>query len=199
MAFPKGFFLIHDSSSREDETDICVPAELVTYEHIRIMRKYAGGLICLAIQKKDCELLGIKHMTEILRNIDCGCNVYTKTVYGDEPAFSISVNHKSARTGIIDIERAYAAKRIFELCANSQHSAFKEEFFTPGHLHLLKSRGIENRKGHTEMSIEYAKKNGYYPMVLICEMLGNAGTRLEKNNAKKFGEFHNIPFMTEMI
>lgn len=195
MTFPKGFFLLYDSDNREDETDLCLPVELVTPKHIMMMRKYAGGLVCLAINEHDANNLGITFMTDILKKFDCGANIYEKTKYGDHPAFSISINHKTCRTGISDIERAITSKKLYQICKNKKYFYFKKEFFAPGHLQLLISRNIKIRQGHTELSILYAKLNGYYPMTIICEMLDDNGKRLNKKKAMTFATKNKLPFV----
>ena len=39
--------LIHDSTSRENETDIVIPSQFISPGNINFMRKNGGGLICI--------------------------------------------------------------------------------------------------------------------------------------------------------
>ncbi|MEM3438006.1 MAG: 3,4-dihydroxy-2-butanone-4-phosphate synthase, partial [Nitrososphaerales archaeon] len=60
------FVLIHDFSNRENETDMVIAAQYVTPDHIKIMRKDAGGLICVAIRYDIANKLGLPYMLDIL-------------------------------------------------------------------------------------------------------------------------------------
>ncbi|MEM3373153.1 MAG: 3,4-dihydroxy-2-butanone-4-phosphate synthase [Candidatus Anstonellales archaeon] len=191
----KDFVMLFDSKDRENEIDLCIPAEKVTWKHIYLMRKHAGGLICLAIDKDISLKINLPFITELLRKYSTGqklpFQVYEKTKYGDSPAFSVSINHKSCYTGITDRERAHTIRRFYELCIHKKFNNMKHEFLMPGHVILLRSRGVDKRHGHTELSIEVCKKKGYFPLCVISEMLDSNGKRLSlakaKNFAKKYG------------
>ena len=57
--------LVYDSDDREGETDMVVASERITPEHIKIMRKDGGGLICTAVHPEICRSLGIPFMVDI--------------------------------------------------------------------------------------------------------------------------------------
>ena len=44
-------FILVDDENRENEGDLCIPAENATPEVVNFMAKYARGLICLAMQR----------------------------------------------------------------------------------------------------------------------------------------------------
>ncbi|MCX8166919.1 MAG: 3,4-dihydroxy-2-butanone-4-phosphate synthase [Candidatus Micrarchaeota archaeon] len=189
------FFMIHDSEKRENEVDLCIPAEIVTYEHITFMRKNAGGLICLAVDKKISEEFGLPFLTELLsKKKNLPFCIYEKTRYKDNPAFSLSINHRNCYTGITDKERAFTIRKFYEMCKMKLYSKAKEEFCTPGHVILLRSRGIEHRKGHTELSIQICKDLGFFPLAVICEVLDDNGSRMSLKKAKNFAKKAGIDF-----
>ena len=59
---------------------------------------------------------------------------------------------------------------------------------------MLISRGLEKRRGHTELAIELMKKARLPPAVVLCELLGN-GTALSRESAKKFAAKNGFEFL----
>ncbi|MEM4255487.1 MAG: 3,4-dihydroxy-2-butanone-4-phosphate synthase [Candidatus Norongarragalinales archaeon] len=170
----KGRFLaLFDSGEREAQADLVLHASFATPEKIALLRSEAGGMMCLATSEKVAETLELPFLAEALKKSGLQ-NVYDKTPYGDSPPFSIPINHKSAFTGVTDEDRSLAAREFSKLATRPNKKAFAEEFRTPGHLHLLVSRGLQKRRGHTEMTVKLCEIAGLPPAVLACEMLGFA-------------------------
>ena len=48
------FVLIHDDKGRENEIDMVIAGEKISPEHIAVMRKDGGGLICLSYFTRFC-------------------------------------------------------------------------------------------------------------------------------------------------
>ena len=186
--------VVYDGDEREGEADLMIGAKFVKPETIQTLRKDGGGLICVAIPKEDAERIGLPFYTEMLGRAGGAASqlVCKKTAYGDKPAFSISVNHKDVYTGITDNDRALTIKKIDELIGGSA-SDFINSFYSPGHVFILIGRALENRKGHTELSLALAKRAGLNAMVL-CEMLGE-GKALSKNKAKAYALAHGLVFL----
>jgi 3,4-dihydroxy 2-butanone 4-phosphate synthase len=123
----------------------------------------------------------------------------TKTAYGDRPAFAIPINHKRVYTGITDNDRALTIRSMAELAESGlEQDAVRErffsEFYSPGHIFLLIGRGIERRRGHTELSLELARRAGLSGAVVLCEMLGK-GKALSKEKAKAYASEHGLVFI----
>ncbi len=202
------FVLIHDFSSRENETDMVLAAQHITPDHIRIMRKDAGGLICVAIRYDIANKLGLPYMLEVLESVSKEYpNLYelinSQASYG-KSAFSISVNHRDTFTGITDIDRALTIKEIAKLCDlavknfDDVQCRFASNFRAPGHVQLLiASDGlISKRAGHTELSVYLAQLAGLTPVTVICEMLDDETHKsLPSLSAKNYAKMHNIPFV----
>ncbi len=202
------FVLIHDFSDRENETDMVIAAQHVTPEHIKIMRKDAGGLICVAIRYDIANKLGLPYMLDILdfasKNYpNLSDLIKSQASYG-KSAFSISVNHKDTFTGITDTDRTLTIREIAKLCDlalknfDDVHYRFASIFRAPGHVQLLiASDGlISKRVGHTELSVYLAQLAGLIPVTVICEMLDDETHRsLPSISAKNYAEMHNIPFV----
>ncbi len=184
MRKPK-YFLVYDFPDRENEVDLVIPAELITPADIRLLRKEAGGLICLAVAKEVAHKLSLPFLSDILK--DCGFAelVEKKIPYGERSSFSLSINHVDTFTGITDYDRALTIKKFVEIVkSKNAKERFYKEFRSPGHVFLLIER--ENRKGHTELSIKLMKKFGYFPCAVICEMLADDFRALNKEKALEY-------------
>lgn len=189
--------IVYDGDDREGEADLIFHGSFVTPEKIEILRKNAGGLICVALDKKIADRFGLKFYTEILRESKFEINKMAckKTAYGDEPSFSIAVNHKNVYTGITDNDRALTIKRISDICdEDGAHEKFVGEFYAPGHVFLLIGRGIENRKGHTELALKIAEHADMPGVMVLCEMLGK-GKALSMDEAKKYADKNGFAFL----
>jgi 3,4-dihydroxy 2-butanone 4-phosphate synthase len=196
------FVLIHDDTRRENEVDMVIAAEHIKPRDIEIMRNKAGGLICLAISHKITEKLGLMYMSDILRssahpNSILSKIVVDKTPYGDRPSFSLSINHIDTFTGITDVDRALTISKMADVCRKIDSGGIEEfanSFRAPGHVPLLIASNnlLEERTGHTELSIYLMQISRLVPAVVICEMLDSTTHRSlsinkAKNYANKFG------------
>ena len=56
-------FILVDDESRENEGDLCIPAQMVTPEVINFMAKHARGLICLSMTRDRIQRLGLPLMS----------------------------------------------------------------------------------------------------------------------------------------
>ena len=196
------FVLIHDDTRRENEVDMVIAAEHIKPRDIEIMRNKAGGLICLAISHKITEKLGLMYMSDILRssarpNSILSKIVVDKTPYGDRPSFSLSINHIDTFTGITDVDRALTISKMADVCRKIDSGGIEEfanSFRAPGHVPLLIASNnlLEERTGHTELSIYLMQIARLVPAVVICEMLDSTTHRSlsinkARNYANKFG------------
>jgi len=181
--------VIFDDPKREGEADIVIHAKFAFSDKIRLLRKDAGGLVCLCTDKKTVDSIGIKFYTEQLRNspYEGMRNIAVERMpYGDEPSFCTYINSKKVFTGISDDDRSTTVMEFEKTVDSKEMEKFAERFYAPGHIPLLASRGIEKRKGHTEMSIELCKKAKMSPAVVICEMLGDNGKALSFADVVKY-------------
>jgi len=188
---------VYDSDDREGEADLMFHASSVTPEKIELLRKDAGGLICLAVGGELAENLGISFISDIIESSNSQLKQMNckKTAYGDKPAFSISINHKNVYTGITDNDRSLTIKRFSEIVqSNAPKKLFFDEFYSPGHVPLLIGSGIEKRKGHTELSLELARMSGLPQTMVLCEMLGK-GKALSKEKVKEYCRRNEIEFI----
>ena len=202
------FVLIHDFDTRENETDMVVAAQSITPNHIRIMRKDAGGLICVAMRFDIANSLGLPYMQQVLefaskKYPNLSELINSQASYG-KSAFSISVNHRNTFTGITDMDRALTIKEIAKVCDLAMKNfddaryRFASNFRAPGHVQLLiASDGlISKRVGHTELSVYLAQLARLIPVTVICEMLDDKTHKsLPSLSAKDYAKTHGIPFV----
>ena len=191
------FVLIYDGDEREGEADLIISARAISPQAIERLRKDAGGLICVAIPPEAAERLKLPFMADVLcqAHVIAGPLVCDRTAYGDKPSFSLAVNHRKVYTGITDNDRSLTISNIERMVSEKEHGGedFSRQFYTPGHVFLLIGRGIDKRKGHTELSLELGQRAGLGAMVL-CEMLGS-GKALSKKEAKAYAERNGLVFL----
>ncbi|MFH0860054.1 MAG: 3,4-dihydroxy-2-butanone-4-phosphate synthase [Candidatus Altiarchaeota archaeon] len=192
------FILVHDSGEREDETDMVLAAESATKEKIARMRLDAGGLICVAVGKSISERLGLPYMHDMQQDSSDKYPVLAKIVANDIPydeksSFSVAVNHRKTFTGITDEDRALTIREFGKLCESPTIDDFGKSFRSPGHVHLLRSSGLENRQGHTELSTALMRGASLTECAVICEMLdGRTYTSLKAEKAREYAKKNRL-------
>ena len=194
-ALKKGqMVVLYDADEREGEADLVLSARFINPEKIETLRKDAGGLICTAITENAAKLASLPFLTDVFNGDGSTREMLCKkTAYGDKPAFSLPVNHNNVYTGITDNDRALTIKKIDEVIRRDAKE-FAKEFQTPGHVFLLIGRGLENRKGHTELTLELAKRSELDGAMVLCEMLGK-GKALSKEDAREYAKNHGLVFL----
>jgi 3,4-dihydroxy 2-butanone 4-phosphate synthase len=194
------FVLLFDSAGRENEIDMVVAAEYVTPEHVARMRQHAGGLLCIAIDNDFGNSLGLRYMHDILAESSTDKEMIMGLApYGDRPTFSISINHYQTYTGITDKDRSLTIQEMAKIYdVDNKKKKFVSSFKTPGHVPLLlASEGLlQNRQGHTEMSVYLTKLAGLTPVTAICEMMdAETYTALSVEKAEKYAQQNGIPLI----
>ena len=170
--------IVVDDEGRENEAHIVIPAEAATGEHINFMIKYAKGLVCVPIEQEIAEALKLNPMVE--KNTD-----------NHETAFTVSVDHVDTETGISAFERAHTIQKLVT-------STEPLEFRRPGHIFPLiaKKKGVLERTGHTEASVDLCKIAGYKGAAVICEIVKDDGTMARRDDLFKFASNHNLKIVT---
>jgi 3,4-dihydroxy 2-butanone 4-phosphate synthase/GTP cyclohydrolase II len=174
--------IIMDDEERENEGDLCLPAEYVEPEDILFFLKYTTGSLCIACNPLRIDELRLKR---IKNNTD-----------PNGTPFTVSVDLKESygtTTGVSAFDRSKTIKAI----ANEKFDA--DAFTKPGHIQPLRAspKGLIYRQGHTEASVELCKIAGVYPACMIAELMfregEKAGEMMRLNDCIQFGKEHNIP------
>lgn len=171
--------IVADDEDRENEGDLIALADGVTAETVNFMIRHGRGLLCAPITEQRARELRLPPM--VRRNTD---------LHGT--AFTVSVDHRSTKTGISAHERALTLR---ELC---NPLATPEDFTRPGHMFPLvaKPGGVLERMGHTEAAIDLAKLCGAYPAGLICEIVKQDGTMARMDDLKKAAAEYDLKLIT---
>ena len=171
--------VVVDDEERENEGDLIVAAETVTPADINFMATYAKGLICMPIDGKRLENLGIEQM--VANNTD-----------NHETAFTVSVDAYDTETGISAFERCHTVKVMID--PNSKPSNLRR----PGHIFPLRAveGGVLRRAGHTETTTDLAKLAGFSPAGLCCEIMDDDGHMMRTPQLMEFAEKHNLKIIT---
>lgn len=177
--FKKGkMIIIVDDEGRENEGDLVIPAEKATPENINFMIKYARGLLCVPVEEEIAIKLGLNPMVE--NNTD-----------NHETAFTVSVDYINTTTGISAFERAETIKML----AQNKNPI---DFRRPGHIFPLiaKKKGVLERIGHTEASVDLSKISGFKGAAAICEIIKEDGNMARKDDLIKFAKKHDLKILT---
>lgn len=171
--------IVMDAEDRENEGDFICAAEKVTPEIINFMITYGRGRLCVPILPDVAERLQlppvVEHNTAPLQT-----------------AFTVSIDHRTSRTGITAQERA---KTIQELVnPNSKPS----DFYRPGHVDPLiaKEGGVLRRAGHTEAAVDLARLAGLTPAGVLIEILNDRGDRASREELYQLAERFGLPIIT---
>jgi 3,4-dihydroxy 2-butanone 4-phosphate synthase len=189
--------IVYDFKGREEESDMVFYGGSVSWESINTLRKEAGGLICYVTGAKEIKALGLNFLTDEWARHPSYATLIKRPSYGDFPSFAIWVNHISVTTGISDIDRSKTITelhKIFSGAVNNPRERFYQDFYAPGHVPILASRGLENRKGHTELVTSLAEKVGLPRSMVIAEMLGN-GRSLGRDFAEEYASENGYKFI----
>jgi 3,4-dihydroxy 2-butanone 4-phosphate synthase len=203
------FILVYDNDKREGETDFVIASQFVTPESIRKMRKDGGGLIFLMTSKESADKLKLPFLADLYSDIDDSYPVLKELAPDDIPydtksSFSLYINHRKTFTGITDRDRSLTMRafaklvdRIRDLDDGTALREFGREFRSPGHVPIcVASKNLlHERKGHTELVIALLEMAGLIPAGSGCEIMGDNGKALSKEDAQDYAERNNMVFL----
>ncbi|MCS5420906.1 MULTISPECIES: bifunctional 3,4-dihydroxy-2-butanone-4-phosphate synthase/GTP cyclohydrolase II [Psychrilyobacter] len=171
--------IVVDDEDRENEGDIVMAADMVSYDAINFMAVHARGLTCIPMDRMRARELKLNQM--VGNNTD---------PHGT--AFTVSVDSKDTTTGISIRDRVQTIKDL------SDRNKGADDFNRPGHLFPLvaKDGGVLIRNGHTEASVDFARLAGLKPMGVICEILKDDGTMARLDDLKIFAKKHNLKLVS---
>lgn len=171
--------VVADDEDRENEGDFVMAASKVTPEAINFMSKEGRGLVCMPISKEIAVRLNLHPM--VFENTEnTGCN------------FTVSIDHKSAGTGISAVNRAKTIKCV--LHKKSKVSDFKR----PGHIFPIVARdgGTLVRAGHTEAATDISYLAGFEKAGVICEIMRDDGQMARLPELFKIAKKHGLKIIT---
>lgn len=170
------FVIIVDDDERENEGDLCIPAEFVTAESISFMLRYTSGIICVPLSGERLDSLRIPMMV--------GNN---QAQYGT--AFTISVDARDGiTTGVSAADRARTIQVLGQPGSNAN------ELVMPGHIYPLRARdgGVLVRAGHTEATVDLCVLANLQAAAVLCELMNPDGTMMRGNQLMRFAKKHDL-------
>jgi len=164
-----------DDEDRENEGDLVYAAAFSTPKHVNFMATHARGLICVALSREIANRLALNPM------VSSNTSSY-------ETAFTVSVDAKTAATGISAKERDDTIK----ILANPISHA--DELVKPGHIFPLiaKEGGTLVRTGHTEGSVDLCRLAGLSEAGVICEIIKDDGEMARRDDLDLFAKEHDL-------
>jgi 3,4-dihydroxy 2-butanone 4-phosphate synthase/GTP cyclohydrolase II len=171
--------LVVDDEDRENEGDLTIAAEWVTPEAINFMLRWARGLVCMP---SDATVLDKLEIGPMIPPGQEGCDT----------AFTVSIDHLDAGSGIGAHDRALTVRKVLDANARPEH------FVRPGHVFPLRARegGVLVRRGHTEASVDLARLAGCAPVAVICEVLHDDGSPARFPYLEMFAQEHRIAMVS---
>ena len=173
-------FILVDDEDRENEGDLVIPAQFATPEAVNFMARHARGLVCLALTRQRVEQLGLGLMS-----------AHNGTRH--QTAFTVSIE---AREGVTTGISAHDRARTIAVAINPECG--REDIVTPGHVFPLVARegGTLVRAGHTEASVDIARRAGLYPAAVVCEIMNDDGTMARLADLVAFAQRQNLKLGT---
>lgn len=171
--------ILMDDEDRENEGDLVLAADHVTPEAINFMSRFACGLICLSMEGPLLDKLNLPMMAQ-----------KNGSPYGT--AFTISIE---AATGVTTGISAQDRARTIQVAADPKSRP--EDVISPGHVFPLraKGKGVLERAGQTEGSVDLARLAGLTPAAVICEIINEDGTMSRREELCRFSQKHDIPLI----
>lgn len=173
-------YILVDAEDRENEGDICIPAQMATPDVVNFMARFGRGLICLAITGERSRQLRLPPMAA-----ENGARNGT--------AFTVAIEAKDGiTTGISAHDRARTIA-----VAIDQTKGY-DDIVSPGHVFPLVARdgGVLVRAGHTEAVVDISRMAGLYPAGCICEVMNDDGTMARLPDLIKFAQTHGLKIGT---
>jgi len=179
-AFRQGkIVIVVDAEDRENEGDFVCAASAADAETVNFMLRHGRGQVCMSI------------LPDVAKRLDLPMMVETNSAPLGT-AFTVPVDHRSARTGITAGERATAIAAILD------SESTPADFVRPGHLFPLvaKEGGVLRRAGHTEATVDLARLAGLAPAGVRCEILDETGNRAGHADLGAIAEQHGLEMIS---
>jgi 3,4-dihydroxy 2-butanone 4-phosphate synthase/GTP cyclohydrolase II len=171
--------IVVDAEDRENEGDFVCAAEKASPDIVNFMIRHGRGQVCMPILPDLAKRLDLPMMVET-----------NSTPLGT--AFTVPVDHRTARTGIT------AAERADTIAAMMDPASTPSDFVRPGHLFPLvaKEGGVLRRAGHTEAAVDLARMADLAPAGVLCEILDDVGNRADREALFSMARDHGLEIIS---
>ncbi len=171
--------IVVDAEDRENEGDFVCAADKVSPAIVNFMIRHGRGQVCMPILPDMAHRLELPMMVET-NSAPLGT------------AFTVPVDHVTARTGITAGERATTISAILDPASKPT------DFVRPGHLFPLvaKEGGVLRRAGHTEAAVDLARMAELSPAGVLCEILNDSGNRADRDALFVLAKEHSLEIIS---
>lgn len=151
--------ILCDDEKRENEADLCLPAQFADDRAINFMAHQACGLICVALTGARLDALRLPLAPSS-----------GNPLQGTAFTASVDACHGTT-TGISAHDRAATIRALIG------RTTRPDDLASPGHIFPLRARpgGTLERRGHTEAAVDLMNISGLEPGAVICEILNEDG------------------------
>tara|TARA_R110000868_G_scaffold55424_2_gene172262 strand:+ start:15082 stop:16296 length:1215 start_codon:yes stop_codon:yes gene_type:complete len=171
--------IVVDDEDRENEGDFVMAASKITPDAINTMASLGRGLICTPMSKQIAQKFKIPLMVK-------------QNDSAHHTAFTVSIDHKEAGTGISCVDRAKTIAALVD------KNTKPDDFLRPGHIFPLvaKDGGVSIRPGHTEASVDLCRLAGEPEVGVICEIMNVDGTMARLPQLRVMASEHNFKLIS---
>ena len=172
--------IVVDDGDRENEGDLVMAATFATPEHIAFMATHGRGIICVPMEGRSLDQLGLPAMVSPSEDP-------MKT------AWTVSVDAKrGVTTGISAHDRAHTIQALIN------PKSAPQDLSRPGHVFPLRAKGggVLRRAGHTEAAVDLARLAGLSSAGVICEIMKDDGTMARTPDLFEFARKHSLKICT---
>jgi len=175
----KGILLV-DDEDRENEGDLIYSAEMITPQDMALMIRECSGIVCLCLTEEKCASLELQPMV-------------TNNNSKNQTAFTVSIEAKEGVTTGVS-----AKDRVTTIKTAISKQAVPSDLARPGHVFPLKakSKGVFERRGHTEGSVDLMKLAGLGESAVLCELTNVDGTMARLPEIITFAKKHHMTVVT---
>lgn len=173
-------YVLVDDEDRENEGDLIIPGQMATPMAVNFMATHGRGLICLALDRRRVDALGLQPMSRDNRE-------------SMQTAFTTSIEaREGVTTGISAADRA----RTISVAIDATKGP--DDIVSPGHVFPLTARdgGVLVRAGHTEAAVDISRLAGLNPSGVICEIMNEDGSMARLDDLIAFARKHDLKIGT---
>lgn len=172
--------LLVDDENRENEGDLIFSAEKMTESDMALMIRECSGIVCLCLTEEKAKSLGLPLMVQ-----------NNSSKFGTN--FTISIEAKNGVTTGVS-----AKDRITTIKTAIAEKAKPTDLSHPGHVFPLiaKKKGVFEREGHTEGSVDLMKLAELSPYAILCELTNEDGTMAKLSEIASFAKKHKFSVLS---
>jgi 3,4-dihydroxy-2-butanone 4-phosphate synthase len=172
--------IVVDDYDREFEGDLVIAAEKATVENLIFAMRHAKGLMCLPCLQEQIDRLDIPMM-----------HTNKQDKFGTP--FTVSIDAIEGTTTGMSVYDRLKTIKVF-LNKDSKPNQLAQ----PGHLFPLRALPglLNDRRGHTEASVELMIASGLQPTAVIIEIMNENGTMVKGVDLESYAKIYNLTMIS---